>query len=604
MTPSPDPMNSWRTALLFGGNSYVALTKPLPAMPAGVTIEFWAFGADDLPRAASLFASGKDHDSRVLNIHLPWSDSCIYWDAGSEGKEFDRIQKTAEPGEYKGSWTHWAFVKDAAKGEMTIYRGNALWHREAGKSRPITDSPQANIGAFVGGSLQWSGRLAEFRIWDKARTAEEIGADSSRRLTGKEPGLVGYWPLSQIDANGTTPDLAGNCPGEVRGATVVQDETLAAAVAATATSEPLKSPEPFRTTPMYFDTKIVSVSSGKVLTVPGSTTQNIPLVLDNDTGAPNQVWRWVSIDDTWSKVVSKASGNLLDAPDPLSGDAPVIALDDGSTVVAVIQCDETGSPNQHWARDVISPCVFKLRVRSSQRYLEATNYPSGTNSVFQREASDRQDQQWHLVMVDLGAEPFKIVSRASVKVLEVPNATTDDVPVGQNADTGNPHQQWRLVPVAGGFLKIVSLSSQKVLDAKGSPTNDSQVIQSADTGEPSQQWRVLYAGSGYYKIVSRTTGKALDVPGSTSDNVPICQGADLGVPNQQWSIVPVPAPKGPLTAAGAGQRPLVLTPEAPEHVVSWAEMTSGIEDYARWQQMFEGRLGKDGPPFRRGRIWA
>ena len=136
MTPSPDPMNSWRTALLFGGNSYVALTKPLPAISAGVTIEFWAFGADDLPRAASLFASGKDHDSRVLNIHLPWSDSCIYWDAGSEGKEFDRIQKTAQPGEYKGSWTHWAFVKDAAKGEMTIYRGNALWHREAGSPVP------------------------------------------------------------------------------------------------------------------------------------------------------------------------------------------------------------------------------------------------------------------------------------------------------------------------------------------------------------------------------------------------------------------------------------------------------------------------------------
>src|SRR5208337_2034687 len=187
---------------------------------------------------------------------LPWSDSCIYWDAGREGADYDRIRVLAEPGHYKGSWTHWAFVKDAAKGEMTIYRGNGLWHREVGKSRPITDSPQANIGAYVGGSLNWSGRLAEFRIWDKARTAEEIGADSSRRLTGKEPGLVGYWPLSQVDANGTTPDLAGNCPGEVRGATVVQDETLAAAVAATATSEPLKSPEPFRTTPMYFDTKI------------------------------------------------------------------------------------------------------------------------------------------------------------------------------------------------------------------------------------------------------------------------------------------------------------------------------------------------------------
>ena len=176
--------------------------------------------------------------------------------------------------------------------------------------------------------------------------------------------------------------------------------------------------------------------------------------------------------------------------------------------------------------------------------------------------------------------------------------------MGQNVDTGNPHQQWRLVPVAGGFFKIVSLSSQKVLDAKGSPTDDSQVIQSADTGAPSQQWRVLYAVLGYYKIVSRTTGKALDVfaPGATPPSR-ICQWADHGGPNQQWSIVPVPAP-APKEPLPADQRPSVLTPGAPEHVASWAEMTTGIEDYARWQEMFEGRLGKDDPPFRRGCIWA
>ncbi len=78
----------------------------------------------------------------------------------------------------------------------------------------------------------------------------------------------------------------------------------------------------------------------------------------------------------------------------------------------------------------------------------------------------------------------------------------------------------------------------------------------------------------------------------------------MGARTSSGRSVPAPAPKGPLTAAGAGQRLLVLTPEAPEHVVWWAEMTSGIEDYARWQQMFEGRSGEGGPPFRRGRIWA
>ncbi|MBV8554669.1 MAG: RICIN domain-containing protein [Planctomycetaceae bacterium] len=373
---------------------------------------------------------------------------------------------------------------------------------------------------------------------------------------------------------------------------------------------------------MYHDTKIVSVSSGKVVTVPGPTTLNIPLELDNDTGAPNQVWRWVSVDDTWSKVVSKASGNLMDAPDAVSGDAPIITLADGSNQAAVIQCDDTKSPNQHWARDVISPCVFKLRVRSSQNSLEAPNYPSGTIPVIQKGASESQDQQWRLVLVDLGEEPFKIISRSSGKVLEVPNATTDDVPVGQNAETGATHQQWRLVPVAGGFFKIVSLSSQKVLDAQGSPPDGAPVIQTADTGAPSQQWRVLYAGHGYYEIFSTTSGKVLDVPGATNDNVPICQWADHGVPNQLWSIVPVIPPKNaepgkaePAAAAApsaqpspegvmGGKRPVVLTPEAEEHVVSWAEMTTGIEDYARWVEMFEGRLGENDPPFRRGRIWA
>jgi len=65
-----------------------------------------------------------------------------------------------------------------------------------------------------------------------------------------------------------------------------------------------------------------------------------------------------------------------------------------------------------------------------------------------------------------------------------------------------------------------------------------------------------------------------------------------------------PAAGPPPQPGDAGQRPLGLSPEAPDYVVSWAKMTSGIEDYVRWREMFEGRSGKDAPPFRRGRIWA
>jgi len=58
-----------------------------------------------------------------LNIHLPWVDGTISWDSGSEGAVFDRIPKAAEPRNYKGSWTHWAFVKDGPRGEGEITNG-------------------------------------------------------------------------------------------------------------------------------------------------------------------------------------------------------------------------------------------------------------------------------------------------------------------------------------------------------------------------------------------------------------------------------------------------------------------------------------------------
>lgn len=42
----------------------------------------------------------------------------------------------------------------------------------------------------------------------------------------------------------------------------------------------------------------------------------------------------------------------------------------------------------------------------------------------------------------------------------------------------------------------------------------------------------------------------------------------------------------------------------PAHLEAWASMTTGIEDYARWQQDFAEHTGEGDPPFRRGRIWA
>jgi cyanobactin cluster PatC/TenC/TruC protein len=219
-------MEATRMVMAFNGQDGVlSISRPLPPMSEGITIEFWAIGGENLPKPSSLFEAHDANGSRVLNIHLPWVDGVIYWDAGFEG-DFDRIDKAATPAEYKGAWRHWAFVKDINRGKMKVYLDGVLWNKGVGKRKAIPESVLANIGAYVDGGNQWSGRLAEFRIWDKPRTAGEIFADQCRPLTGRESGLVGYWPLGRIDADGTTPDLAGDRPGKVQGLTMVPDNAF------------------------------------------------------------------------------------------------------------------------------------------------------------------------------------------------------------------------------------------------------------------------------------------------------------------------------------------------------------------------------------------
>jgi hypothetical protein len=52
----------------------------------------------------------------------------------------------------------------------------------------------------------FQGDLDEIRIWNVARSPEDIQAARNKRLTGKEPGLVAYWTFD----DGTAKDFSTN----------------------------------------------------------------------------------------------------------------------------------------------------------------------------------------------------------------------------------------------------------------------------------------------------------------------------------------------------------------------------------------------------------
>ena len=89
-----------------------------------------------------------------------------------------------------GAWHHFALVRKGVR--LTLY---------------LNGKPEAEISEWANGLTDgvpfiiapaFDGHLADVRVWDVAKTEQEIADLSMRMLTGSEPGLVGYWPLSGI----------------------------------------------------------------------------------------------------------------------------------------------------------------------------------------------------------------------------------------------------------------------------------------------------------------------------------------------------------------------------------------------------------------------
>ena len=99
-------------------------------------------------------------------------------------------------------WTHVAIARD--HGTVTIYTNgllaatrtvNSANAEAAPPDEPLTLAVAAPDGSS--GNLPFEGCLREFRIWGAVRTAEQISANFAKKLTGKEAGLLGYWPMDE-----------------------------------------------------------------------------------------------------------------------------------------------------------------------------------------------------------------------------------------------------------------------------------------------------------------------------------------------------------------------------------------------------------------------
>ena len=175
-----------------------------------ITISFWANGdANYLPANTSILEGRDSLNNRILNIHLPWSNSTFYWDVG-EGNGNDRIQKGASVSEIEGEWNHWAFTKNVVSGIMNIYKNGVLWHTGSNLNREIGIVNMFKIGTSITGNFNYGGKIDEFRIWNSEIDAATITDWMTKKIDNSHPNYTDLLVYYDFDNESTVQDRTNN----------------------------------------------------------------------------------------------------------------------------------------------------------------------------------------------------------------------------------------------------------------------------------------------------------------------------------------------------------------------------------------------------------
>jgi hypothetical protein len=209
------------TVMKFDGvNSYITASKSLMNNLSTFTLEGWV-KALSLPEGKTISLFGQN-DVMEFGIDcqklVVWTKDCGNW------FHADAVYPLHE-------WHHVAVVGNGTNvllylDGVPIKTGGSQTQNYGTSSDPF----QIGAGVWSGGKTDlFNGNIAEVRIWEVARTQAEIQADAYKRLSGKEPNLVAYYPLNEIRLEGSTRkvlDLVGNNHGTVYEAVTVDDNTL------------------------------------------------------------------------------------------------------------------------------------------------------------------------------------------------------------------------------------------------------------------------------------------------------------------------------------------------------------------------------------------
>ncbi|MBP0011132.1 LamG-like jellyroll fold domain-containing protein [Roseofilum sp. Belize Diploria] len=206
-----------------GSNNYIQVPCQKELNPAQFTVSCWAKVEGGQGQWRSPVTCRTARGSSALGGYILYAGNNNKWQFWTGNGGWVVLQGADV---VLNTWTHVAATYDGST--MKLYINGELSGSPVQSKILINNQYPLRIGAgMTEGSPTYffNGKIAEVRLWDKARSQEEIQNSMHQRLKGDEQGLVAYWPLNQESGTSAEDKTGKGNPGTLHGATWAQ-ETL------------------------------------------------------------------------------------------------------------------------------------------------------------------------------------------------------------------------------------------------------------------------------------------------------------------------------------------------------------------------------------------
>ena len=204
-----DPGEIYLTGLIFEEKG-LAYAESFQWPPADIekhgelTIEAMVFVPSNIQGVQSLLSIGGKAGNNRLQIHLADIDGWMHFDYG-EGS--NRVSCDFKP--FMNRWAQVAVVVDHGKtGSISIFVDGKHIKTDRRIGHPTLVLQGFSLGEWLAGPKTrygFVGRIADVRIWSKAKTEEEIASDRCKAFEVNTAALEAYYPLGK----GNCQDFSG-----------------------------------------------------------------------------------------------------------------------------------------------------------------------------------------------------------------------------------------------------------------------------------------------------------------------------------------------------------------------------------------------------------